>query len=83
MRTVVSLINPATGLPLRFEADALVDDAGNRFAIGNGIPRICDPENYSESFGLQWNRFAETQLQRQGDRVLPRGKTDVERTVDG
>lgn len=65
---MVSLLNPASRLPLRTEADALVDDAGNRFAISNGIPRICEPENYSESFGLQWNRFAATQLQWEGDR---------------
>ena len=30
--------------------------------IINGIPRYGDVENYSESFGFQWNRFAVTQL---------------------
>src|SRR5215208_6434710 len=28
----------------------------------SGIPRFGDVENYSDSFGFQWNRFAETQL---------------------
>ena len=28
----------------------------------NGIPRFGDVDNYSESFGFQWNRFAATQL---------------------
>src|SRR5215213_2399556 len=28
----------------------------------NGIPRFGDLDNYSESFGFQWNRFAATQL---------------------
>ena len=46
---------------------ALVDDAGDRFPVTNGIPRMCEPDKYSESFGLQWNRFAATQLQRQGN----------------
>ena len=64
---MVTLISPATGLPLRPDQKALIDDAGSRFLVINGIPRICDSENYSESFGLQWNRFPETQLQRQGD----------------
>lgn len=27
-----------------------------------GIPRFVSPENYADSFGLQWNRFAKTQL---------------------
>jgi SAM-dependent methyltransferase len=65
---VVTLISPETGLPLRPDQRALIDDAGSRFVVSKGIPRICDPENYSESFGLQWNRFPRTQLQSQGDR---------------
>ena len=28
----------------------------------NGIPRFGELDNYSESFGFQWNRFAATQL---------------------
>ena len=30
--------------------------------VVNGIPRFADVDNYSESFGFQWNRFAATQL---------------------
>ena len=30
--------------------------------VVNGIPRFGDVDNYSESFGFQWNRFAATQL---------------------
>jgi len=52
---------------LRVSGDELADAAGNRFPVVEGIPRICDPENYSESFGLQWNKFAATQLRREGD----------------
>jgi SAM-dependent methyltransferase len=64
---VVSLVNPASGAPLRREGEMLVDGAGTSFPIVNGVPRICDADNYSESFGLQWNRFAETQLRREGN----------------
>jgi SAM-dependent methyltransferase len=64
----VPFINPANGRPLRREGDTLVDGAGGIFPVLNGIPRICELENYSGSFGLQWNRFATTQLQREGDR---------------
>lgn len=60
----VPLINPATGLALQPQGDDLVDGAANRFPIIDGIPRICDAANYSESFGLQWNRFESTQLDR-------------------
>lgn len=61
---MVSLINPGNGLELKMVGDALLDECGHRFPIVNHVPRICDVENYSESFGLQWNRFAATQLDR-------------------
>lgn len=32
------------------------------FPLLRGIPRFVPSENYAESFGLQWNRFARTQL---------------------
>jgi 2-polyprenyl-3-methyl-5-hydroxy-6-metoxy-1,4-benzoquinol methylase len=32
------------------------------YPIGNGVPRFVPPDNYASSFGLQWNRFARTQL---------------------
>lgn len=58
----IALINPANGKPLKRKADTLVDAEGHRFPIFAGIPRICDPENYTSSFGMQWNMFRETQL---------------------
>lgn len=32
------------------------------FPLLRGIPRFVPSENYADSFGLQWNRFARTQL---------------------
>ena len=32
------------------------------FPVLRGIPRFVPRENYADSFGLQWNRFAKTQL---------------------
>jgi 2-polyprenyl-3-methyl-5-hydroxy-6-metoxy-1,4-benzoquinol methylase len=32
------------------------------FEIVDGIPRFCPKENYAESFGYQWQRYATTQL---------------------
>lgn len=60
--TVVPLVNPRTGLPLARKGDCLEDEQGNTFPILRGIPRIADPSNYAEGFGIQWNRFARTQL---------------------
>ena len=35
---------------------------GATFPIERGIPRFVPAENYSSSFGFQWNRFRRTQL---------------------
>ena len=32
------------------------------FPVLRGIPRFVPQENYADSFGLQWNRFAKTQI---------------------
>lgn len=32
------------------------------YPVLRGIPRFVPQENYADSFGLQWNRFAKTQL---------------------
>ena len=61
---MIRLVNPATGLELRLSGNELVDDAANRFPIIGGIPRICSVDNYTENFGLQWNTFDSTQLDR-------------------
>jgi SAM-dependent methyltransferase len=36
--------------------------SGARHAIIGGIPRLVAAENYAANFGLQWNKFAATQL---------------------
>jgi len=63
---VVSLINPQSGLPLHEVGNELIDERGGRFPIIAGVPRICDTDNYTQSFGLQWNLFEATQLDRVG-----------------
>lgn len=62
----VMLINPSNGLPLHRRGNELVDDAGNSFAIAKEIPRICPPDNYTASFGKQWNLFRTTQIDGEG-----------------
>jgi len=54
---------PACRLPLNSSSDVLKCAAcSQNFPILNGIPRFVPKENYAESFGLQWNRFASTQI---------------------
>jgi SAM-dependent methyltransferase len=63
---MVSYVNPRTGRPLSIEGEALIDDAGASYPIVRGIPRFCEVDNYTTSFGRQWNKFQTTQIDRQG-----------------
>src|SRR4030065_2042499 len=60
----IKIINPLNGERLERSGDYLVDSLGNSFPIVLGVPRIAQPDNYTENFGIQWNKFAKTQLDR-------------------
>ena len=60
-------INPKNSLEIHFEGDVLVDSRGNTFPIVNGVPRIAEFDNYAENFGVQWNKFDKTQLDRESE----------------
>lgn len=44
------------------DENSLKDSFDNVFPIINNIPRFVPSDNYSSSFGMQWNIFAKTQL---------------------
>jgi SAM-dependent methyltransferase len=56
------LRHPVSGGRLRHVGERLVGEDGLEVPIVDGIPRFVPPDNYSESFGFQWNRFRRTQL---------------------
>jgi 2-polyprenyl-3-methyl-5-hydroxy-6-metoxy-1,4-benzoquinol methylase len=58
----VSYINPNNQLPLVQHSDVFRDSSGATYPIVRGIPRFCEADNYSTSFGRQWNRFQTTQI---------------------
>lgn len=64
-------VNPHNGRPLRQDGDRLIDDAGHSFPIVAGVPRICEVENYTSSFGRQWNLFQTTQIDGEGIKANP------------
>lgn len=63
---------PKTGQRLRVEsgrADCIIDDdvlvsedGAHRYPVRRGVPRFVPESNYADNFGMQWNRFARTQL---------------------
>jgi len=54
-------ISPRNRAPLMLDGEFLRSDAGDAIPIVSGIPRFT-PAGYAEGFGIQWNRFAKTQL---------------------
>src|SRR4051794_21881431 len=47
----------------RINSGWLVSEGGaHRYAIRDFIPRFVPESNYADSFGMQWNKFRQTQL---------------------
>lgn len=56
-------VHPITNIPLTLSENSLVDpESGQSFPIINGIPRFCPIDNYTNSFGFQWNKYRLTQI---------------------
>lgn len=65
--TILTPINPKNNQPLVLHDGNLVDSEGNIFPIIKSIPRITELKNYTENFGMQWNKFDKTQIDREAD----------------
>jgi hypothetical protein len=58
-----NFVDPVSLTPLYYKSGWLVDSGARQlFPVLRGIPRFCPADNYSESFGFQWNWFDRTQL---------------------
>ena len=62
---MIQLINPFNGKTLERKENSYVDEDGNTFPIVNGVPRLVNDSNYTDSFGFQWNKFQKTQIDRE------------------
>lgn len=62
---MIQLINPVNGQPLEKRGDRYVDKDGNSFPVVNGVLRLVNDSNYTDSFGFQWNKFQRTQIDRE------------------
>lgn len=84
------LADPSTRTPLRL-AKVTKEDAhriwegelespatGKTFRILRGIPRFVEGETYSDSFGMQWNRFRTSQLDSQNGSHLSERRFETE-----
>jgi len=59
----IPYVCPKSQMPLEALSAGLRDPStGTIYQVVRGIPRFCPSDNYSESFGFQWNQFDRTQL---------------------
>ena len=70
----IRYVNPHNQLPLEQASGVLRDSSGASFSIVRGIPRFCEADNYTTSFGRQWNKFRMTQIDPLGAIDAPSSK---------
>lgn len=58
----LGLVCPDCARPLREGPDAFECEAGHRYPIVAGIPRFVSSEAYAGSFGYEWTRHRDTQI---------------------
>jgi SAM-dependent methyltransferase len=80
------LVDPGTGALLEIKSIAAEEhseiktgelvaaDSGNLYPIKHFIPRFVPDDDYTASFGEQWNRYRRTQLDRFNDTTLSRDR---------
>lgn len=54
--------------------ELVCDFCGSRFPILGGVPRLVEVDNYSTSFGFQWNKHRKTQLDSRSGLSLSRDR---------
>ena len=54
--------SPKSKLPLTSDGQTLSSSIEETFDILNSIPRFVNSDNYSISFGIQWKKFKNVQL---------------------
>ncbi|HEV8286805.1 MAG TPA: class I SAM-dependent methyltransferase [Chitinophagaceae bacterium] len=62
---MIRLINPSNQSTLEKNNGVYRDKEGNTFFIVGGALRLVKEDNYTSSFGFQWNKFAKTQIDRE------------------
>jgi SAM-dependent methyltransferase len=66
---MLQLINPFNQLLLHKNGSGYVDEMGNHFPVFNNVPRFVSSDNYTASFGFQWNKFQQTQIDRESQQL--------------
>ena len=58
----VQVVDPHSGEALVQAGPDALRSSQRSFRVVRGVPRLCEEENYTHNFGIQWNAFPETQI---------------------
>jgi SAM-dependent methyltransferase len=58
----VQVVDPISGESLQPAGPDELRSSNASYPVVRGVPRLCEASNYTQSFGLQWNMFRETQI---------------------
>ena len=62
MENILPYICPENGDKLILDKNYYLSSSNKKYKIKNNIPRFCSEDNYTDSFGFQWNKFDNTQI---------------------
>lgn len=74
MAALIDFVDPLDQSPLRPDSAGFSGSEGRHYPVIAGVARFCEADNYTASFGKQWNRFDTTQIDGVGtaDRISDR-----------
>ena len=62
MENILPYVCPINGDELILDKNHYISTYNKKYRIKNKIPRFCSEDNYTDSFGFQWNKFDNTQI---------------------
>ncbi len=62
MKKILPYVCPVNGDELILNKGYYRSPSNKKYKIKKNIPRFCSEDNYTESFGFQWNKFDNTQI---------------------
>lgn len=65
----IDIINPHNKKKLEEKEDGFYENGSLIFPRVNGVYRLVSQQNYTSSFGFQWNKFQETQIDREANQL--------------
>ena len=71
---MIELINPINKSVIEKTEHGYIDSNGRIFPLVNGVLRLVEEGNYTDSFGFQWNKFQKTQIDTEKNNLFSKAR---------